>query len=56
MRPKLIWATVFLVVALVAALSSFGWIVGTVGEIAKGLFFIFLIWSVVSYFDRRSTV
>ncbi|MBA2728850.1 MAG: DUF1328 domain-containing protein, partial [Parachlamydiaceae bacterium] len=42
------WALTFLVVALIAALLGFGGIAGTSTEIAKILFFIFLILFLVS--------
>lgn len=42
------WALIFLVVALVAAVLSFGGIAGGAMEIAKILFFVFLILFVIS--------
>lgn len=43
-------ATVFLVIALIAAVFGFGGIVAGAVEIAKILFFIFVIMAIVSFF------
>jgi uncharacterized membrane protein YtjA (UPF0391 family) len=50
------WAVVFLVVAIIAAVCGFGLIAGTAAEIAKILFFLFLVLFVVSLImGRRRT-
>ncbi|MBS3077283.1 DUF1328 domain-containing protein [Candidatus Pacearchaeota archaeon] len=46
------WAIVFLVIALVAAIFGFGFVAGTSIEIAKFLFYIFIILFVVSVVIR----
>jgi len=42
------WALIFLVVALIAAFLGFGGVAGTPMEIAKILFFVFLVLFIVS--------
>ena len=46
------WALTFLVVALIAAALGFGGIAGASAGIAKILFFVFLIFFVISLFVR----
>ena len=46
------WAVVFLVIALVAALFGFGFVAGTSVEIAKILFYVFIILFFVSIIFR----
>jgi uncharacterized membrane protein YtjA (UPF0391 family) len=49
------WAITFLVIALVAAVLGFGVLAGTAMEIAKILFFVFIVLFVLSFFmGRRS--
>jgi uncharacterized membrane protein YtjA (UPF0391 family) len=51
------WAITFLVLALVAGVLGFGVLAGTAMEIAKILFFVFIVLFVLSYFlggPRRS--
>ncbi|MFQ5858671.1 MAG: DUF1328 domain-containing protein [Anaerolineae bacterium] len=55
MRAKLAWATTLLVVAFIVALFGLRWNAEAVAEIAKGLFFMLLIWFMASHFGRRST-
>jgi uncharacterized membrane protein YtjA (UPF0391 family) len=47
------WAITFLVVALIAGVLGFGVIAGTAAEIAKVLFFLFLVMFVVSLIFGR---
>lgn len=47
------YAVVFLVIALIAALFGFGFVASTAVDIAKVLFFVFLILSVVSFLFGR---
>lgn len=47
------WAITFLVVALIAAALGFGGIAGTATEMAKLLFFVFLILFVISLIIPR---
>jgi uncharacterized membrane protein YtjA (UPF0391 family) len=42
------WAVTFLIIALIAAVLGFGGIAGTAIEIAKILFFVFLLLFVIS--------
>ncbi len=46
------WAIVFLVVALIAAVFGFGFVAGTSIEIAKILFYIFIILFVITIVMR----
>lgn len=48
-------AITFLVVALIAAVLGFGVLAGTAMEIAKILFFVFIVLFVVSMFAGRRT-
>ena len=51
------WAVTFFVIAIVAAVLGFTSIAGSAVEIAKVLFFIFLVLAVVSFiFGRGKTV
>jgi uncharacterized membrane protein YtjA (UPF0391 family) len=50
------WAVTFLVIAIIAALLGFTGIVGSAIEIAKVLFFVFLILSMVMFIFRRKGV
>lgn len=47
------YAVVFLVVALIAALFGFGFIASTAAGIAKILFFVFLIFALISFLLGR---
>jgi uncharacterized membrane protein YtjA (UPF0391 family) len=47
------WAITFLVIALIAAVLGFGVLAGTAMEIAKILFFVFLVLFVLSFFMGR---
>jgi uncharacterized membrane protein YtjA (UPF0391 family) len=47
------WALTFLVLAIVAGLLGFGVVFATSLEIAKILFFVFLVLFVISLFTRR---
>ena len=47
------WAFWFLIVALIAALLGFGALAGTAAEIAKILFFVFLVLFLVGLITRR---
>jgi uncharacterized membrane protein YtjA (UPF0391 family) len=47
------WAITFLVVALIAGVLGFGVIAGTAAEIAKVLFFLFVILFIVSLIFGR---
>jgi len=49
------WAITFLVIALIAAVLGFGVLAGTAMEIAKILFFVFIILFVLSFFMGRRT-
>ena len=42
------WAIIFLVIALIAALFGFGFVAGTSIEIAKILFYVFIVLFVIS--------
>ena len=53
--PMLRWALIFLVIAIVAAALGFGGIAGTASEIARVLFFVFLVLFIVSLFFGRRT-
>ncbi len=44
------WALTFLVIALIAAVLGFGVLAGTAMEIAKILFFVFIVLFIVSFF------
>lgn len=50
------WAVTFLIIALIAAVLGFGVLAGTAMEIAKILFFVFIVLFVLSFFvgGRRS--
>ena len=49
------WAITFLVIALIAAVLGFGVLAGTAMEIAKILFFVFIILFILSFLmGRRS--
>jgi uncharacterized membrane protein YtjA (UPF0391 family) len=53
----LLWAVTFFIIAIVAAVLGFTSIAGSAVEIAKVLFFIFLVLAVVSFiFGRGKTV
>jgi uncharacterized membrane protein YtjA (UPF0391 family) len=47
------WAITFLVIALLAAVLGFGVLAGTAMEIAKILFFVFIVLFVLSFFMGR---
>ena len=47
------WALTFLIVALIAAVLGFGVLAGTAMEIAKILFFVFLVLFVLSFLMGR---
>lgn len=47
------WAITFLVIALIAAVLGFGVLAGTAMEIAKILFFVFLILFIISIISGR---
>jgi uncharacterized membrane protein YtjA (UPF0391 family) len=49
------WAITFLVIALIAAVLGFGVLAGTAMEIAKILFFVFIVLFVLSFFMGRKT-
>ena len=49
------WAITFLIIALIAAVLGFGVLAGTAMEIAKILFFVFLVLFIVSFFMGRRT-
>jgi uncharacterized membrane protein YtjA (UPF0391 family) len=49
------WAVTFLVIALIAAVLGFGVLAGTAMEIAKILFFVFIVLFVLSFFMGRRT-
>lgn len=44
------WAMTFLVIALIAAVLGFGVLAGTAMQIAKIIFFVFIVLFVLSYF------
>jgi uncharacterized membrane protein YtjA (UPF0391 family) len=44
------WAVTFLVIALIAAVLGFGVLAGTAMEIAKILFFVFIVLFILSFF------
>ncbi len=49
------WAITFLVIALIAAVLGFGVLAGTAMEIAKILFFVFIVLFILSFImGRRS--
>lgn len=49
------WAITFLIIALIAAVLGFGVLAGTAMEIAKILFFVFIVLFVLSFLlGRRS--
>ncbi len=48
------WALTFLVLALIAGALGFGFIAGTAAEIAKVLFFVFLILLILSLITGRA--
>lgn len=47
------WAITFLVIALIAAVLGFGVLAGTAMEIAKILFFVFIVLFIISFFMGR---
>lgn len=47
------WAVTFLVIALIAAVLGFGVLAGTAMEIAKILFFVFIVLFILSFFMGR---
>lgn len=49
------WAITFLVIALIAAVLGFGVLAGTAMEIAKILFFVFIVLFIISFFMGRKT-
>ena len=49
------WAITFLVIALIAAVLGFGVLAGTAMEIAKILFFVFIVLFIISFFMGRRT-
>ena len=53
---RISWAVTFLIIALIAAVLGFGVLAGTAMEIAKILFFVFIVLFVLSFFvgGRRS--
>lgn len=50
------WSGIFLVIAIIAAVFGFGGIVESAAEIAKILFYLFLILFVISLFTGRRGV
>jgi uncharacterized membrane protein YtjA (UPF0391 family) len=50
------WTLVFLVLALVAAILGFGGLAGAAIDIAKILFFVFLVIWLISFFLTRKSV
>ena len=51
----LYWAAVFFVIALLAAIFGFGGLAASAAGVAKVLFFVFLVFALVSFlFGRRS--
>ena len=49
------WAITFLVIALIAAILGFGVLAGTAMEIAKILFFVFIVLFIISLISGRRT-
>jgi uncharacterized membrane protein YtjA (UPF0391 family) len=49
------WAITFLIIALVAAILGFGVLAGTAMEIAKILFFVFIVLFIVSLIAGKRT-
>jgi uncharacterized membrane protein YtjA (UPF0391 family) len=47
------WAITFLVIALIAAILGFGVLAGTAMEIAKILFFVFIVLFILSFLVGR---
>lgn len=47
------WAITFLVVALIAAIFGFGVLAGTAMEIARIVFFLFIVLFIISFFTGR---
>lgn len=47
------YALVFLVIAIIAAVLGFGFIAGAAAEIAKVLFFVFLVLAIISFITKR---
>lgn len=47
------WAITFLVIALIAAVLGFGVLAGTAMEIAKILFFVFIVLFIISLISGR---
>jgi uncharacterized membrane protein YtjA (UPF0391 family) len=54
-QAMLNWAITFLVVALIAAIFGFGVLSGTAMEIARILFFVFIVLFIISFFTGRRT-
>ena len=50
------WAATFFIIAIVAALLGFGGIAGSAIDIAKVLFFVFLILSIVVFISARKVL
>lgn len=50
------WSLTFLVIAIIAAVLGFGVVAGTAATIAKVLFFLFLIFFLVSLLMGRKSV
>ncbi len=48
MTPMLRWSVIFLIIALVAALFGFGTVAGAAIEIAKVIFFVFLVLFIIT--------
>jgi uncharacterized membrane protein YtjA (UPF0391 family) len=49
------WAITFLVIALIAAIFGFGILAGTAMEIARIIFFVFIVLFIISFFTGRKT-
>ena len=49
------WAITFLVIALIAAIFGFGVLAGTSMQIAKILFFVFIVLFIISFFMGKRT-
>ena len=49
------WAITFLVIGLIAAIFGFGVLSGTAMEIAKIVFFVFIVLFIISFFTGRKT-
>jgi uncharacterized membrane protein YtjA (UPF0391 family) len=55
LHTMLNWAITFLVIALIAAVFGFGILAGTAMQIAKILFFVFLVLFIVSFLMGKRT-